>query len=123
MKLNTIRTIDHDQVKELIENDIDSIQEKVAVAMINPDDFKKLQLNIDSNIKAISKHGSVVLKAIENKNIPSKMLCIPVSIWANQLTGIEGTELKLKNIDIKVEKSGEPVLTLTELIKKIKITK
>lgn len=120
MHLNTIRTIDHDQSTELIEGDIGSIWEKVAVAMINPEDFKELRLTPNLNIKVNSKHGSVILKALENKNIPKNMLCVPVSIWANQLTGIQNKELFLKNLNINVELSTESVLTLTQLIEKIK---
>ncbi|MBN1803127.1 MAG: hypothetical protein JW891_16575 [Candidatus Lokiarchaeota archaeon] len=122
MRLNTIRTIDHDQTKELIESDIGSIWEKVAIAMINPEDLEKLQVIPNSNIKVNSKHGSVILKALKNKNVPTKMICVPVSIWANQLTGIKGKELFLKNLDVNVEPTKESILTFAQLIEKIKNT-
>ena len=45
---------------------------------------------------------------------------MPVSIWANQLTGIKGKELIYKNIVVKVEPTRDPILTLQDLISFIK---
>ena len=59
----------------------------------------------------------------EDKKVPQGMLYVPVSIWANQITGMEDDELIFKNIKIKVESTNEPVMEFKELISKIKTTK
>ena len=120
MIINTVRKIDHDQAKEHAFGDEKSLKDNVALALINPDNFKELNLKSDSNVKVSSQFGSVVLRCQEEKNVPKGMIYIPVSIWANQLTGIENEQLVYKNIKASVEPSSEPVLEFKEIMLKIK---
>jgi len=118
MIINTGRKIDHDQAKEHAFGDDNTLKENVAIALINPDNFK--ELNLKANIKVSSQFGSVVLQCKEDKDVPKGMIYIPVSIWANQLTGVENEQLVYKNIRGTVEPTNEPVLEFKELILKIK---
>jgi formylmethanofuran dehydrogenase subunit D len=45
---------------------------------------------------------------------------MPVSIWANQITGFENNELIFKNIKVNVEATRNSVLTYENLLKSIK---
>lgn len=120
MVINTVRKIDHDQAKEQAFGDDKTLKDNVALALINPENFKELNLKSDSNVKVSSQFGSIILRCQEDKNVPKGMIYIPVSIWANQLTGIENEQLVYKNIKASVEPSSEPVLDFKELILKIK---
>jgi formylmethanofuran dehydrogenase subunit D len=120
MIINTVRKIDHDQAKEHAFEDDKSLKENVALAVINPENLKNLNLKSNSNIKITSQFGNVILRVQEDKNVPKGMIYIPVSIWANQLTGIINDQLIYKNLKANVEPSNEPVLDFKELILKIK---
>ena len=119
MIINTVRKIDHDQAKEHAFGDDDTLKDNVALALINPDNFK--ELNIKANVKVSSQFGSVILQCKEDKDVPKGMIYIPVSIWANQLTGIENEQLVYKNIKGNVEPTNESVLDFKELITKIRL--
>ena len=118
--LNTIRKIDHDQVKELSFGDETSLKENLAIGLMNSEVMKKLNVPLKSNIKITSEFGSVVIKVKEDKEVPSGMICVPVSIWANQITGVSNEELSNKNVNISVESTGESILSFQEIISKIK---
>lgn len=120
MLVNTVRMIDNDQAKEYSEGDNQTLTEKLAIGLINPEDFKNLNLTQGLNLKLISNFGSVIIKALQDKNVPLGTINMPVSIWANQITGIENNELLYKNIKVNVEATRDSVLGLEELIYSIK---
>ena len=120
MLVNTVRMIDNDQAKEYSEGDNNTLTEKLAIGLINPEDFKNLNLTQSLNLKLISNFGSVIIKALQDKNVPLGTINMPVSIWANQITGIENNELLYKNIKVNVEATRDSVLGLEELINSIK---
>ena len=120
MLLNTVRMVDNDQAKEYSEGDINTLTEKLAIGLINPEEFKNLNLTQNLNLKLISNFGSVIIKALQDKNVPLGTINMPVSIWANQITGIENNELLYKNIKVNVEATRDSVVGLEELINSIK---
>ena len=124
MILNTVRKIDNDQAKELSFGDEESLKEILAVAFFNKEDYDNLSLNkTKSNIKMTSQFGSVILKPEKQEKLPQGIVCMPVSIWANQLTGIIDNELIYKNIKVKVEVTGDHILNFNDMIKSIKKNK
>ena len=48
------------------------------------------------------------------------MIIIPVSIWANQITGAIQNKLFNKNLQITVENTNDPVEEYKDLIEKLK---
>jgi formylmethanofuran dehydrogenase subunit D len=122
MILNTIRLIKYDQGREFSFGDDLSLKENLAIGLINPKDFKKLNLSPDSNIKIISQFGEVIVKAKldELEEVPLNIINLPISIWANQLTGIKHNELLLKNIKVNVEATTEQILDFNEILTLIK---
>ena len=120
MIINTVRKIDHDQAKEHAYGDDKTLKENVALALINPENLKELNSKSNSNVKISSQFGSIILRVQDDENVPKGMVYIPVSIWANQLTGIDNDQLIFKNIKANVEPCNEPVLDFKELILKIK---
>lgn len=122
MILNTIRLIKYDQGREFSFGDDLSLKENLAIGLLNPKDFKKLNLASDSNIKIISQFGEVIVKAKpdELEEVPLNIINLPISIWANQLTGIEHNELLLKNIKVNVEATTAQILDFNEILMQIK---
>ena len=118
--LNTCRKIDNDQVKEFIFGDEASLQDKLAVSYLNPLDLKKLELSIKSNIKISSKKSSIVVKCLEDPKVPEGMILLPVSIWSNQLTEVEGEEIQYKNIIVNIEPTSDSILSFNDILKRIK---
>ncbi|MHA1489984.1 MAG: molybdopterin dinucleotide binding domain-containing protein [Promethearchaeota archaeon] len=120
MIINTVRMIDNDQAREYTFGDEISLKEKLAIGFLNPDDFKKLNLGSSINLKISSKFGTVILKINENEKVPRGTILIPISIWANQITGVQDNELFFKDFIASVESTKEPVLSFKDLIKEIK---
>jgi formylmethanofuran dehydrogenase subunit D len=120
MLINTVRMIDYDQAKEYSEGDNNSLREKLAIGFLNPEDFNNFNLTPKSNLKLISNFGSVIIKALQDKNISLGIINMPVSIWANQITGIENNELIYKNLKVNVEVTKDSVLGIKELLNVIR---
>ena len=118
--LNTVRNVDRDQARERLLGSEKALNEKVPVAQLNPVDIEKLGLSPSLNILISTKYGSVIMKYEKNKKIPEGIVNVPVSIWANQLTGIEDFELDYKNIKAEIEGTKDPVLSINQLIQNIK---
>lgn len=117
--LNTVRVFDNDQAREHYIGTDETLKEKLAVAWFNPKDLENLSITKSLNVNITSQHGSVVLKQQENDSIPEGLINVPVSIWSNQITGTEDEELLYKNIEVMVEATRDPILSLDELIKKL----
>lgn len=120
MIVNTVRMVDNDQVKEFSSGDENSLKENLALGFVNPIDYKKLNLTPSLNLKLTSEYGQVVVEIKEDKNVPAGTILMPVSIWANQITGMEAGNLIFKNIKIQVEITKEAVLEFKELLELIK---
>jgi len=120
MVVNTVRMVDYDQAKEHASGDNETLKDNLAIGLINPEDFKRLNLTPSLNLKVISKFGEVIIKIIQNKDIPNGTIIMPVSIWANQITGFENNELIFKNIKVNVEATRDSVLTFESLLESIK---
>ncbi|MFW9990073.1 MAG: molybdopterin dinucleotide binding domain-containing protein [Candidatus Odinarchaeota archaeon] len=120
MLMNTIRMIDFDQAKEYFESNDNTIKEKLAIGFLNPEDYKNLKITPKLNLKITSKFGSVIIKAKQDDNVPLGIILMPVSIWANQITGIENNELIYKNLKVNIEVSQNPILDLQDLLNSIR---
>ncbi len=120
MLVNTVRMMDYDQAKEYSEGDNNTLKEKLAIGFLNPEDFKNLNLTPSLNLKLISNFGNVIIKTLQDKNIPLGTINMPVSIWANQITGIENNELIYKNLKVNVEVTKDSILGIKELLNSIK---
>ena len=91
--LNTVRKVDNDQTKEFAFGDTKSLEENLAIAFLNPTNMKKLNLKNEECLNITNDVGSIVVKALEDEDVPEGSILLPVSIWANQLTKVEGNEL------------------------------
>ncbi len=120
MVVNTVRMVDNDQSKEFSFGDDISLKEKLAIGLLNPADSKNLELTPKMNLKLSNEYGQVIIKITENENIPSGTILMPVSIWANQITGIREDQLIFKNIKVHAEVTEENVLDIKDLLSIIK---
>jgi len=122
MILNTVRMVDYDQAREFSFGDDNSLKDKLAIGIINPEISKKLNLGTKKNVnvKVTSCFGEVIVKIKENREIPFGTFLMPISIWSNQITGTKSGMLWFKNIKVNVEPTEDPVKNFSELIKKIK---
>ncbi len=116
MIVNTVRIMDYDQVKEYSFGDDNSLTEHLAIGLLNPEDFKNLNLTANANLKISNKYGSVIIKPIQDKNVPIGIINMPVSIWANQITGLEKSEIVYKNLSVNVEVTTDSVKNVKSLL-------
>jgi formylmethanofuran dehydrogenase subunit D len=120
MIVNTVRMVDYDQLKEFSFGDDNSLKEKLAIGILNPEDYERLNLSPNMKLNLVNETGHVVIKAIKEKNIPLGTILMPVSIWANQVIGISNDHITFKNIKVNVEVTTENVLDLTDVLNIIK---
>lgn len=120
MIINTVRMVDFDQSKEYVLGDDKSLKTNLAIGFLNPEDFKKLSLTPHLNLKLLNENGEVIIKAKQNEDIPQGMILMPVSIWANMITGISNKQLIFKNIKVNAEATNENVLDIQSLLNIIK---
>jgi formylmethanofuran dehydrogenase subunit D len=118
--LNTVRNVDFDQAKEFTFGSKDSLRNNLGIALLNKADIKSLNLKEDVNLAISSKYGKAVVKWKEHEKIPSGMISMPISIWSNQLTGLQEDEISYKNITVEASRTEEKVLSLDELLKSLK---
>jgi len=118
--LNPVRMMDHDEAREFALGDIDSMEEELAIAFINPKDFEEMYLTKSLKLHISNEHGEIIVKFEQDGDVPVGTILMPVSIWSNQLTGIKDDSLINKNVPVKVEASRDPPTKLKELIEKIK---
>lgn len=120
MTLNTVRMVDHDQAREHTFGDEKSLEENLAVALINPEDFKKLNLTRSLHLTVSNKNGQIIVGIKEDEGVPQSTILMPVSIWANQLTSFEKNDLIYKNITVNVEATRDPITSFDEIINSIR---
>ena len=120
MILNTMRMVDHDQAREYALGDEKSLEENLAVALINPEDFKKLNLTRSLHLTVSNKNGQIIIRIKEDEGVPQGTILMPVSIWANQLTSFESNELIYKNITVNVEATRDPITSFIQIINSIR---
>ena len=118
--LNSVRKIDYDQTKEFTFGNTQSLEDNLAIAFLNPTNAKELKLTKDGHIKISNEGNSIIVKVIEDENTPEGIVVLPVSIWANQITQVRGTEIFYKNIKVNVETTDEPITKFKYIINKIK---
>ena len=117
--LNSVRKIDNDQTKEFAFGTTQSLEEKVAVCFINPEDFEKLNLVSSLHLKISNKGKNVIVRVERDDNIPEGMVAMPVSIWSNRLSVVQKNELHCKNIVVNVEATREPITKFKEILQGI----
>lgn len=120
MILNTVRMVDYDQVREYAFGDDNSLKENLAICIINPEDFNKLNLTPSLNLKLSNNNGEVIIKVKQDEKIPPGTIVMPVSIWANQLIGINNESIVYKNLKTNVEATRENVLDIRNLLESLK---
>ena len=120
MIVNTVRMVDYDQLREHSFGDDNSLKENLAIGMLNPEDYKKLNLTPSLNLKLVNDYGQVIIKVKQEKDIPLGTILMPVSIWANQITGIINKQLIFKNLKVNAEATRDNVLDIEGLLKVIK---
>lgn len=113
--------VDYDQAREHAFEEITSLEENLALGVLNPNDFKKLNMTSSLHLTISNENGEVIIKGKEDENVPEGIILMPVSIWANQLTSMENEELIYKNIEVNVESTSEPISAFKDLIKSIKM--
>ena len=121
--LNTIRKIDNDQTKEHAFGTELSLEEKLAVSFLNPKDFEKLNLVPSLHLKIQNNEKEIVVRVEIDDNIPERTVAMPVSIWSNQLTEVQNTELLNKNISVNVEATRDSITNFKEIIRKLRVKK
>jgi len=122
-KLNSIRRIDNDQVKEHAFGTEQSLEEKLAICFINPKDFEKLNLVSSLHLKISNKEKHVIVKVEKDDDVPEGMVLMPVSIWSNRLSVVQNGELLYKNIVVDVEATREPIMKFKEIIQELLVNK
>lgn len=120
MILNTMRMVDHDQAREHALGDEKSLEENLAVALINPGDFKKLNLTRSLHLAVSNKNEQIIVGIKEDEDVPQGTILMPVSIWANQLTSFESNEIIYKNITVNVEPTRDPITSFNQIINSIR---
>ena len=74
----------------------------------------------EKHLKISNNSGSIVVKVVEDENVPENSILLPVSIWANQIAIVENNELHFKNINVNIEGTNEPISKYSDIIKHIK---
>jgi formylmethanofuran dehydrogenase subunit D len=120
MILNTIRKVDNDQNKEFAFGDINSLEEHLAIAFLNPKEYAKLNLTREKHLKISNNIGSIIVNVVDDENVPEGSILLPVSIWANRITIVEKGELHFKNIKVAIEVTTNPISKYSDIIKQIK---
>lgn len=120
MIVNTVRMVDYDQLREHSFGDDNSLKENLAIGIVNPEDFIKLNLTPSLKLKLVNDHGQVIVKVKQEKDVPLGTILMPVSIWTNQITGIINKQLIYKNLNVNAEATRDNVLDIKGLLNVIK---
>ena len=122
-KLVTGRTISQGTSMESDGKFSEKYYKAVAIAELNPEDMK--DLGIKDRVKIESKYGSVVLPVKLNKNLPRRVVFIPMGPWANTIVdpSTDGIGMpRLKGTLVTVKPTNEEVTKLEDLLKKYGVT-
>ena len=68
----------------------------------------------------LNNFGQIIIEQEQDENVPEGTIIMPISIWSNQVTGVEKGEILYKNIEVEVEATRDPVPEYNDLISKIK---
>jgi len=97
--------------------------ESVNNIEISPIDGKKLSLKEGENVKVRTDFGSVIVKWTPNDRLEPGLVFFPYGPWANQVystsTGSTGMPI-MKGVEASIEACDEKVLTLYELVEKLR---
>lgn len=118
--LNIVRMVDNDQAKEFTFGDENTLEQNLAIAFLNPEDYNKLNLKTNINLKIFNESGEIIVKVEKEEDIPHGMVQMPVSIWSNQLTAVRDNEIIYKNLKVRIEPTTSPISRFNELLNKIK---
>ena len=119
--LNTVRKVDNDQTKEHAFGTEQSLEENLAICFINPKDFDKLNLVPSLHLKITNDKKEIIVKVEKDDNIHEGTVAMPVSIWSNQLTEVQSSEILYKNINIDVEATRNPVTNFKEIMERLRV--
>jgi formylmethanofuran dehydrogenase subunit D len=100
-----------------------SYRDACGIIELDAEDFKKLGIYRNSNVRVTSPYGTVVVKAIDATQGPHPGLgWIPMGPWANQITNPNTYSTGMptfKGTPVEVEPApSEPVLLGIELVQK-----
>jgi formylmethanofuran dehydrogenase subunit D len=119
--LLTGRTIDQGTTKEIGKLS-DAYRENVAICEIDPKDLQGLEIKENSNVKILTQHGAVVVKAKASKRAPHpNIIYMPYGLWANVVVDPQthGTGMpSFKGITAEIQPApAENVSSIPELLK------
>lgn len=120
LSLNTVRLFDYDEAREFLFTEIEKMEENLAIAFINPEDFEEMYLVPSLKLHISNENGEVNVRFEQDEKVPRGTILMPVGIWANQLTGVKNGEIQTKHVKVEVEGSRDPPTKLMELIERIK---
>jgi len=95
----------------------------VAVCEMNEGDMERVGVSHDENVKVKTKYGEVVVKAKKGKGYPEGIAFIPMGPWANAVVSADTKGAGMpyfKDLYAEIEKTGEEVLRITDLMRKYK---
>lgn len=115
------RTIDQGVTMEAGKEKL-AYRDACGIIEIDPEDFRKLGIWRNTNVRVTSEFGSVVVKAIEATQGPHPGVAwIPMGPWANTVIdpNTYGTGMPtFKGTSISVEATDDSVLSSLELVRK-----
>ncbi len=118
--LNTARTV---WQGEAIESgkDLEMYVSAAAICHLNKDQLMQLEIKSGDNVKVISDHGDVIVKAVETKEtLPDGMIFIPMGPWANRVVNphLDSTAMpSFKDTMVEIVPTNENVLDMPTLMK------
>jgi formylmethanofuran dehydrogenase subunit D len=92
---------------------------EAAVCRMNERDMEKLGVAPEEHVKVTTPYGAVVVKAKKDDGNPEGLIFITMGPWANAVVSgnTHGAGMpSFKGIDATIEKTGEPVLRVKELM-------
>ena len=118
--LNTARMVDRDQNREFSIGDNNSLEDKLAIALMNREDFIKVKISQVANVRLSNQYGSVIVRLWQDNSIPKGTILMQVSIWSNQITGVEKGDIIYKNIKVEAEVTNDSILSFEKILATIK---
>jgi formylmethanofuran dehydrogenase subunit D len=97
--------------------------ESVNHVQLNPEDAEKMSLQAGDRVKVSTDYGSITVNWVPEKGLDSCYVFFPYGPWANQVyassTSSTGMPI-MKGISATIEPSEEKVLSLDEIVEKLK---